>query len=110
MSAAAELLADAMLLLAEHKEMAGAGELLAGKTFLAGGESELQTGRMPEKCAWSSSVAMNGSVVVPAGHHNGGGKVNGPSITDHWVQDGKYAVQVWEVHDIPVSDDTDTIS
>lgn len=29
MSAAAELLADAMLLLAEHKEMAGAGELLA---------------------------------------------------------------------------------
>ena len=29
MTAAAELLADAMLLLAEHKEMAGAEELLA---------------------------------------------------------------------------------
>ena len=29
MSTAAELLADAMQLLAEHKEMAGAGELLA---------------------------------------------------------------------------------
>ena len=29
MSAAAELLADAMQLLAEHKEMVGAGELLA---------------------------------------------------------------------------------
>ena len=29
MSTVAELLADAMLLLAEHKEMAGAGELLA---------------------------------------------------------------------------------
>lgn len=62
---------------------ATADNVLAGKTFLAGGESELQTGRMPEKGAWSSSVAMNGSVVVPAGHHNGGGKVNGPSITDH---------------------------
>lgn len=25
-------------------------------------------------------------------------------ITDHWVQDGKYAVQQWEIHDIPVDD------
>ena len=31
-------------------------------------------------------------------------------ITDHWVQDGQYAVQAWTVHDIPVSDTTDTIS
>ena len=31
-------------------------------------------------------------------------------LTDHWVQDGQYAVQVWTVHDIPVSDTTDTIS
>ena len=31
-------------------------------------------------------------------------------ITDHWVQDGQYAVQVWTVHDIPVSYTTDTIS
>ena len=31
-------------------------------------------------------------------------------ITDHWVQDGQYAVQVWTVHDIPVSDTTDTSS
>ena len=30
-------------------------------------------------------------------------------ITDHWAQDGQYAVQVWTVHDIPVSDTTDTI-
>lgn len=29
MSSAAELLADAMLLLAEHRDMSGAGELLA---------------------------------------------------------------------------------
>ena len=31
-------------------------------------------------------------------------------ITDHWVQDGQYAVQEWTVHDIPVSNTTDTIS
>ena len=30
-------------------------------------------------------------------------------ITDHWVQDGQYAVQVWTVSDIPVEDTTDTI-
>ena len=30
-------------------------------------------------------------------------------LTDHWVQDGQYAVQVWTVHDIPVYDTTDTI-
>lgn len=28
-------------------------------------------------------------------------------ITDSWVQDGKYAVQVWTVHNIPVSDTAD---
>ena len=30
-------------------------------------------------------------------------------LTDHWVQDGQYAVQVWTLHDIPMSDTTDTI-
>ena len=28
-------------------------------------------------------------------------------ITDHWEQDGQYAVQVWTVHDIPVSETVD---
>lgn len=28
-------------------------------------------------------------------------------ITDHWVQDGQYAVQVWTVHDIPVPETVD---
>ena len=30
-------------------------------------------------------------------------------ITDHWVQDGQYAVQVWAVHDIPVSETEETV-
>ena len=25
-------------------------------------------------------------------------------ITDNWVQDGQFAVQHWEIHDIPVED------
>lgn len=25
-------------------------------------------------------------------------------IIDHWVQDGQYAVQQWEIHGIPVDD------
>ena len=25
-------------------------------------------------------------------------------ITDHWEQDGQFAVQHWEIHDIPVED------
>ncbi len=52
MSTAAELLADAMLLLAEHKEMAGAGELLARYEQLVadndvqiGGNTEAYTAR-----------------------------------------------------------------
>lgn len=74
---------------------AAAGDVLAGKTFLAGGESEPQTGRMPEKGAWSSSVAMNGSVVVPAGHHNGSGKVNGPAITDRGAWNDSVGMNTW---------------
>lgn len=52
MSPAAELLADAMLLLAEHKEIAGAGELLARYEVLVadndvqiGGDTDAYTAR-----------------------------------------------------------------
>lgn len=52
MSSAAELLADAMQLLAEHKEMAGAGELLARYEQLVedndvqiGGDTDAYTAR-----------------------------------------------------------------
>lgn len=29
-------------------------------------------------------------------------------ITDGWMQDGQYAVQVWTVHDIPAPDTVDS--
>lgn len=28
-------------------------------------------------------------------------------ITDHWEQDGQYAVQRWTVHDIPVTEESE---
>ena len=58
------------------------GDVLNGKTFFAG-DYHIKTGTMQNKGAWNSSVAMNGSVTIPAGYHNGSGKVNGPNITDN---------------------------
>ena len=61
---------------------AEAGDVLNGKTFFAG-DYHIKTGTMPNKGAWNDSVAMNGSVTIPAGYHNGSGKVSGPNITDN---------------------------
>ena len=47
MSTAAELLADAMQLLAEHRELAGAGELLARYEQLVA-----DTTTLPSVCRW----------------------------------------------------------
>lgn len=57
------------------------GDVLAGKVIV-GAAGEPAAGTMPERGAWSGSVAMNGSIAIPGGHHNGGGQINGPSITD----------------------------
>lgn len=40
------------------------------------------SGTMANNGAWGSNVAMNSSVTIPKGYHNGSGKVNGPSITN----------------------------
>lgn len=53
---------------------AEAGDVLNGKTFFAG-DYHIKTGTMPNKGAWNDSVAMNGSVTIPAGYHNGSGKI-----------------------------------
>ena len=58
------------------------GDVLNGKTFFAG-DYHIKTGTMPNKAAWNGSVAMNDSIVIPAGYHNGSGKVSGPNITDN---------------------------
>ena len=53
---------------------AGTGDVLQGKTFFSG-NSTRKTGTMTNRGAWTSSVEAGGSITIPAGYHNGGGKV-----------------------------------
>jgi hypothetical protein len=54
---------------------AGAGDVLAGKTFTNASGSGL-SGSMVNRGAWSANATSNGAVTIPAGYHNGSGKVN----------------------------------
>ena len=50
------------------------GDVLPGKTFYSGNE-DLKTGTMISRGAWGATIAPGTSTSVPAGYHNGGGKV-----------------------------------
>jgi hypothetical protein len=54
---------------------AGTGDVLAGKTFTNKSGSGL-SGSMVNRGAWSTDTKANGAVTIPAGYHNGAGKVN----------------------------------
>jgi hypothetical protein len=54
---------------------AGTGDVLAGKTFTNASGSGL-SGSMVNRGAWSTDAKANGAVTIPAGYHNGAGKVN----------------------------------
>ena len=47
--------------------------VLTGKTFYSGGSKK--TGTMTNQGAWSTTKTSNGDVPIPAGFHNGSGKV-----------------------------------
>lgn len=55
---------------------AGAGDILKDKTAVDS-SGTLLTGTMTNRGAWNSSVNPGGSVTIPAGYHNGSGKVTG---------------------------------
>lgn len=55
-----------------------ASDVLSGKTFYAG-DKTLKTGSMVNRGAWTASVSDGGFVTIPAGYHNGSGKVTGSS-------------------------------
>lgn len=61
-------------------------QALSGQTYLKFNPQtklfEKRIGDMANKGAWNGSVAMNGTVTIPAGYHNGSGKVTGPAITN----------------------------
>ena len=52
---------------------AATSDVLTGKTFYSGGSKK--TGTMTNQGAWSTTKTSNGDVQIPAGFHNGSGKV-----------------------------------
>ena len=48
-------------------------KVLQGETFYAAGQKK--TGNMVNRGAWNSSIGVNGSITIPAGYHNGSGKI-----------------------------------
>ena len=74
----------------------GAGDILSGKTAWVKG-SKL-TGTMANKGAVTGSVSCGGSYTIPAGYHNGSGKVTGNSLASQTgVQSGKTAAGAGQV-------------
>lgn len=50
-------------------------EVLSGKTFYSG-DKKIKTGTMTDRGAWSSTISLGGSVVIPLGYHSGSGVVS----------------------------------
>lgn len=64
-------------------------QVLSGyKAITKDSDDDAVMGTMPERGAWTGSVGMNGSVIIPGGHHDGSGKVNGPAITQRGAWNG----------------------
>lgn len=57
---------------------AGAGHILSGRTAYAGGKKI--TGTMPDQGAKTASLNCGASYTIPAGYHNGSGKVTANSL------------------------------
>lgn len=51
------------------------GNVLSGSTFYSNSATTKQTGTMTNRGAWNGNVAPGASVTIPAGYHNGSGKV-----------------------------------
>lgn len=80
---------------------AGTGDVLSGKTFYAG-DKNLKTGTMVNRGAWGTSVAAGGSVTIPAGYHNGSGKVTASdsarNVNILVNSTGRIASGPWDLH------------
>lgn len=60
---------------------AGAGDVLSGRTFYSTNPKSKAMGTMTNRGAWNGTCGTNGSVTIPAGYHNGGGKVTNSQAT-----------------------------
>ncbi len=54
---------------------AGVGDVISGKTFSSGSAGISKTGTIPNKGAWTGTVAAASRTTIPAGFHNGSGYV-----------------------------------
>ena len=59
---------------------ASANDILAGKVIIDKNGEPL-VGTMPNRGTWNSSVGINGNVTIPAGYHNGSGRVTNSTAT-----------------------------
>lgn len=64
---------------------AAESDVLSGKKFYAG-DKIIKEGRMPNRGSWGTTINPGGVATIPAGHHNGSGKVVSAGIktTDVW--------------------------
>lgn len=60
---------------------ATASNVLDGKTFYAGTDEGIKTGTMVDNGAKTATLSPGGSYTIPAGYHNGAGKVTANSVT-----------------------------
>ncbi len=54
---------------------AGVGDVISGKTFSSGSAGISKTGTIPNKGAWTGTVAAASKTTIPAGFHNGSGYI-----------------------------------
>ena len=77
---------------------AGTGDVLSGKTFYNTNPKSKLTGTMANRGAVSSSLNCGGSYTIPAGYHNGSGKVTANSLASQTgVQSGKTAAGAGQI-------------
>lgn len=77
-------------LASQTEATSGAGDILSGKTAWANGTK--LTGNMTNRGAVTGSVNCGNTYTIPAGYHNGSGKVTGNSLASQTgVQSGKTA-------------------
>ena len=69
---------------------ATSADVLQGKVII-GADGKPLTGNMANRGGWTGSVAMNGSITIPAGFHNGSGNVKGPVITNRGNYGGTWS-------------------
>ena len=69
---------------------AAAADVLSGKVFVNAAGTKV-TGSMADKGAVSQSINAGGSYTIPAGYHNGSGKVTGNSLASQTAADASAA-------------------